>query len=56
MSFSFNFSGDDIDESLDQSDDVQTNGGDPPQAGHEAPAAEAAKVEIKQHDLKDLVG
>lgn len=57
MSFSFNFSGEDIDESIDQNEHVSMNGGDAVVAGAGAePAAEAVVVEVKQHDLREMVG
>lgn len=54
MAFSFNFGGDDIDESLDQHEDVSVNGSGAG-AGNGA-AAESTLLEAKQHDLRELVG
>lgn len=56
MSFSFNFSGDDIDESIDQNEDVSMNGGDAVAGAGAETAAEAVMVEVKQHDLREMVG
>lgn len=58
MAFSFNFSGEDIDESMDGGDDgVQINGaGDDGAAQASVGDEAAAAVEVKQHDLKEIVG
>lgn len=60
MSFSFNFSGEDIDESLDQNDGGSVNGGARGGGENEVSSAEDAQaeaaVEVKQWDLKELVG
>lgn len=54
MAFSFSFGGDDIDESLDDQNDVSVNGsGAIVSNGVEA---ESALVEVRQHDLNELVG
>lgn len=54
MSFSFNFSGEDIDESIDQGNDVPLNGGS--STLNNESAETTALVEVKQHVLQDLVG
>lgn len=54
MSFSFNFSGDDIDESIDQGNDVPDSEGSSTMDNETAEPT--ALVEVKQHVLQDLVG
>lgn len=60
MSFSFNFSGDDIDDSIDrnENEEICMNASDTVvgEAGAEPAADEAVLVEVKQHDLREMVG